>query len=115
MPYRDAFLRELTRFADRKSRAERSRLLPRAISIASEPMSEIAVTAELVRPGSRLYALPRHFGAEFMLAVEREIVLALKELAADYCGGHWHFYELSNGGFYMAPDLGSTRNSRPRQ
>ena len=25
-------------------------------------------------------------------------------LAKEYCGGYWHFYELSNGGFYMAPD-----------
>lgn len=26
-----------------------------------------------------------------------------EHLAADYHGGYWQFYELSNGGFYMAP------------
>jgi Antirestriction protein len=28
----------------------------------------------------------------------------MRQLAKDYSGGYWHFYELSNGGFYMAPE-----------
>jgi hypothetical protein len=44
-----------------------------------------------------------------MLAVERAVFRTLEELAADYRGGYWHFYDLSNGGFYMAPDLDSLR------
>jgi Antirestriction protein len=39
-----------------------------------------------------------------MLTVERTVYDVLNELAPDYCGGYWHFYALSNGGFYMAPE-----------
>jgi hypothetical protein len=27
----------------------------------------------------------------------------MRELSRTYRGGYWHFYDLSNGGFYMAP------------
>jgi len=57
--------------------------------------------------GERLDALPRHFGGRGMLKVEFSIYDALRELAEGYGGGYWHYYELSNGGFYMAPDVAS--------
>jgi hypothetical protein len=78
-----------------------------AISFASDSMVETSIVAERVEPDARLHALPRHFGVRLMLAVEREVFRTLKELAAEYRGGDWHFYDLSNGGFYMAPDLGA--------
>jgi hypothetical protein len=44
-----------------------------------------------------------------MLTVERAVCDALDELAPEYHGGYWQFYELSNGGFYMAPATESLR------
>jgi len=61
------------------------------------------ITAHLIAEGARLDALPRHFGLRSMLRVEFAIYDALRELARDYSGAYWHYYELSNGGFYMAP------------
>ena len=29
----------------------------------------------------------------------------MRALCSEYGGGMWHFYTLSNGGYYMAPDL----------
>ena len=62
------------------------------------------VVASLVADAERLPALPRHFGSH-LLEAETTIFSWLRELSPDYAGGYWHFYELSNGGFYMAPDL----------
>lgn len=45
--------------------------------------------------------LPRHLGAAAPgLAAAHALMMAM---AGDYRGGFWEFYELSNGGFYMAP------------
>jgi hypothetical protein len=44
-----------------------------------------------------------------MLRVESAVYSALNVLATEYEGGYWHYYELSNGGFYMAPDGGPFR------
>lgn len=62
------------------------------------------VAAALVSDAGRMLALPRHFGAH-LLEAETTIFAWLRELSADYEGGYLHFYELSNGGFYMAPDV----------
>ena len=61
-----------------------------------------SITAQVVDDAKRLDALPRHFGRA-MLRVEHTIYNFLNQLCADYQGGYWEFYELSNGGFYMAP------------
>ena len=60
------------------------------------------VTAKRVPVRSRLNTLPKHFGRN-MLRVENAIYDFLRALSEDYSGGFWQFYELSNGGFYMAP------------
>ena len=62
------------------------------------------VVASLVSDAERSLVLPRHFGSQ-LLEAETTIFAWLRELSADYQGGYWHFYELSNGGFYMAPDM----------
>lgn len=64
-----------------------------------------SITSVRLGQEARIDALPRHFGAHLMLAVEQAVFQAMEELVADYRGGYWHFYDLSNGGFYMAPDL----------
>ena len=43
------------------------------------------------------------FGVAFPLRVEPAIFDIAARLSADYTGGLWDFYALSNGGFYMAP------------
>jgi Antirestriction protein len=62
------------------------------------------VTAVRISQRDRLRALPRHFGVHFMLRVESAVYSAMRELVHEYTGGYWHYYDLSNGGFYMAPD-----------
>ena len=65
---------------------------------------EISIQATLVQENQRLSFLPKHFGNRMMVA-ERGIFNALRKLCSDYNGAFWNYYELSNGGFYMAPCL----------
>jgi hypothetical protein len=60
------------------------------------------VSASLVPDDQRLNFLPRHFGRQ-MMAVEEHLYARLSELSPDYSGGYWNFYDLSNGGCYLAP------------
>jgi Antirestriction protein len=50
--------------------------------------------------------LPRHFGRD-MLTVEYAIFAFMRKLSSRYTGGYWTYNELSNGGFYMAPQSDS--------
>ncbi len=43
------------------------------------------------------------FGVHFPLKLEPTIYSMAEMLAPAYTGGYWHFYTLSNGGWYMAP------------
>ena len=64
-----------------------------------------SIIAERIPEGDRrMDVLPRHFG-RLMLQVEDAVYTFMRYLATEYRGGYWHFYELSNGGFYMAPDM----------
>lgn len=74
------------------------------------------ITARAVPDRERALSLPIHFGGIFAPLVEITIYDVMRDMAPDYCGAFWHLYELSNGGFYMAPKLGAlkiciTRNS----
>jgi hypothetical protein len=60
------------------------------------------ITAARVLDEERMNTLPSHFGRH-LLTVEDAVYAWLRELSGEYSGGYWHFYELSNGGFYMAP------------
>ena len=51
---------------------------------------------------ARLHTLPRHFGKD-LLRIENTIFNTMSRLAPAYTGAYWSFFELSNGGFYMAP------------
>jgi hypothetical protein len=62
------------------------------------------IEAYRVSEHARVGTLPRHFG-HHMLTVEGKIYDLMREFSSDYKGGCWHFYELSNGGFYMTPPL----------
>ena len=61
------------------------------------------ITAERVPECERLQTLPRHFG-RYMILVEDAVYQFTRRLVSEYTGEYWTFYELSNGGFYMAPD-----------
>jgi hypothetical protein len=87
--------------------------MPATTSRSGKIMAERLIVAERVGQESRLGALLQHFGVPLMLAVERAVFRALEELAADYDGAYWHYYELSNGGFYIAPDGGSLQIRAP--
>jgi len=52
------------------------------------------------RRGAHTAAL---FGLNFSLRLEPFVFSVAGQLSPDYRGGYWHFYALSNGGFYMAP------------
>lgn len=72
----------------------------------------MTTTATLIKdPRERLNFLPSHFG-RLATAVERAIFDTLTQTSPDYQGGFWNFYNLSNGGLYLAPDLDP--NSRLR-
>ncbi|MFO0701181.1 MAG: antirestriction protein [Nitrospira sp.] len=65
-----------------------------------------SVVATLVPDEERLHFLPRHFG-KHMLTVEHDIYSQFGNLCLTYTGGYWHFYDLSNGGCYLAPSQAS--------
>ncbi len=68
-------------------------------------MSETSISrieAHPVPEHARVGTLPRHFDRH-MLAVEARIYDFMTQFAHTYKGGSWHFFELSNGGFYMSP------------
>jgi hypothetical protein len=45
------------------------------------------------------------FGVHFPMQLEPYIFVVAAKLSPEYRGGYWQFYELGNGGFYMAPDV----------
>ena len=63
---------------------------------------EQAITATQVPDGQRLDFLPRHFG-RLMMQVESKIYSRFQQLCPDYKGGYWEFFDISNGGCYLAP------------
>lgn len=64
----------------------------------------IAVQAQMVEESQRMNIGPKMFGAgRFCFQVEIFIYSFADRLSADYAGGYWDFYTLSNGGFFMAP------------
>lgn len=65
-------------------------------------MSEIQITSAVVPDELRLNVLPRYLGRHFLTG-ESYVYAWAGRLCTAYQGGHWHFFTLSNGGFYMAP------------
>jgi len=64
--------------------------------------SNARIQAIRVPDAGRMRALPRHFGRR-LLTVEGSIYGALGRLAPEYKGAYWEMFELTNSGFYMAP------------
>lgn len=67
-------------------------------------MTNTTITRQLIAVNQRINHSAGIFGIRFPLQVEPTIYRITETIATEYDGGYWEFYELSNGGFYMAPD-----------
>lgn len=63
------------------------------------------IVSTVIPEERRAQSLESHFGSRISLLVENDIFTCLRRLAPDYRCAYWQFYELSNGGFYMAPEV----------
>jgi hypothetical protein len=57
----------------------------------------------IVPESERMNIVDGLFGMAYMLKLEPAVFSIAEALASEYTGGYWEFYDLSNGGFYMAP------------
>lgn len=64
------------------------------------------IIATRVSEADRLRFLPTYFGPSMLRMLRGETLVFdwMGRLCPVYQGGFWHFYTLSNGGFYMAPE-----------
>ena len=69
-------------------------------------MKREKIRATRVAEKNRMAVADQLFGLSFPMRLEPTI-FGLADRLSDYNGGMWEFYQLDNGGFYMAPD--STR------
>lgn len=69
---------------------------------AANDVSNEAITATRVPDDRRMGTLPHYFGQK-LIAAEFRVYDWMGTLCASYRGGHWDFFALSNGGFYMSP------------
>lgn len=60
------------------------------------------IKCEVVPDNNRIKFLPKHVGL-FMTRFETSIYNWMSRLDNEYNGGYWEFYELDNGGFFLAP------------
>ncbi len=65
---------------------------------------DTTITRQLVADDQRTAITAAHFGVYFPLQLEPFIFAITSKLSEDYSGGYWHFYILTNGAFFMAPD-----------
>ena len=64
-----------------------------------------SIIVKAVPENQRMDVADKLFGIRYPLQLEPTVYQFAEQLAEGYSGGYWHFYQLSNGGFYMAPDL----------
>ena len=60
------------------------------------------IKCEVVPNTNRMKFLPKHVGL-FMTRLETSIYDWMVRLDKAYTGDYWEFYELDNGGFFLAP------------
>jgi len=63
------------------------------------------ITRQSVQINQRISHTAQLFGVWFPLNIEPAIFAIAGNIAPKYSGAYWAFYQLSNGGFYMAPDV----------
>ena len=69
-----------------------------------EHQMDTTISRQLVADNQRTTITADLFGVYFPLQLELFVYAVTSKLSEDYSGGYWHFYTLTNGGFYMAPD-----------
>lgn len=60
------------------------------------------LTATVVSTKRRMNVITRTFG-DLGPIVENTIFSLMDQFCSDYKGGYWEYYQLTNGGFFMAP------------
>ncbi len=68
-----------------------------------DPTLADAIVAKVVPTGERFNFLPFIFEEKYVMRGEGLVFFWMGRLCKDYDGGFWHFYQLTNGGGYMAP------------
>lgn len=63
-----------------------------------------SINRVIIPEESRIQHTAKLFGVHFPCWLEPYIFELTRNIAPSYQGGYWHFYSLSNGGFYMALD-----------
>ncbi len=75
---------------------------------AGENGSAPALAAIPVLDEQRVGFWPQHFGnISQWITLEPQVFAWMDRFCADYSGGIWSFYSLSNGGAFMAPETDS--------
>ncbi|SIT50805.1 hypothetical protein; CP4-6 prophage [Paraburkholderia piptadeniae] len=64
--------------------------------------TDCIITSSVVPDELRLNVLPCYLGRHYLTG-ESMVYDWAARLCSSYEGGHWNFFTLSNGGFYMAP------------
>ncbi|QLY53826.1 antirestriction protein [Citrobacter freundii] len=78
-------------------------------STLSRTVNPATISAILVPDEYRASFWPQHFGTiPQWILLEPRIFAWLDWMCADYSGGIWNFYTLSNGGAFIAPDSDET-------
>lgn len=83
-------------------------ILPLLTPAESAPVAaKHQITATQVSDENRLCFWPQHFGIiPQWITLEPHIFTWMDRFCADYHGGIWAFFTLSNGGAFMAPETG---------
>ena len=63
------------------------------------------ITATVIAEADRTKVTGEIFGLHFPMHLEPRIYAMADMLAEDYNGGFWIFHRLSNGGWFMSPDV----------
>lgn len=73
--------------------------------LISPPSTARDIACTLVPDELRVAFWPQHFGGiPQWIILEPTVFAWMDRLCADYHGGIWQFYTLSNGGVFMAPE-----------
>lgn len=75
--------------------------------MSKDVFDDVEIVARALQGQERLSVLPELFDRH-MMRFEALVYGWAGRLAANYGGGHWEMYRLSNGGFYMAPSSNNT-------
>ncbi|MGU9867200.1 antirestriction protein [Kluyvera ascorbata] len=77
-------------------------------NLASANESEFELTVTQLPDEQRICFWPQHFGTiPQWITLEPHIFAWMGRVCADYSGGIWSFYTLSNGGAFIAPESDS--------